>query len=179
MREHLKNNSLEIGTITEAMVVKVDSKKKETLVRIGDQLGLLPLSGMEWARMADVEKAYFETKLEDPAEVLAPGDIILVKIMKNLEESPRWILSLEQTPQADAALICLDTKTGQVKAMVGGVNFSKSQFNRATQARRQPGSAFKPIIYTTALESPPLARRKRRDSGNQEITRNDFSVLPC
>ncbi|UCG66744.1 MAG: PBP1A family penicillin-binding protein [Deltaproteobacteria bacterium] len=152
MREHLKNNSLEIGTITEAMVVKVDSKKKETLVRIGDQLGLLPLSGMEWARMADVEKAYFETKLEDPAEVLDPGDIILVKIVKDLEGSPRWILSLEQTPQANAALICLDTKTGQVKAMVGGVDFSKSQFNRATQARRQPGSAFKPIIYTTALD---------------------------
>ncbi|MBW1715542.1 MAG: PBP1A family penicillin-binding protein [Deltaproteobacteria bacterium] len=152
MREHLKNNSLEIGTITEAMVVKVDSKKKETLVRIGDQLGLLPLSDMEWARMADVEKAYFETKLEDPAEVLAPGDIILVKIIKDLEGSPRWILSLEQTPQADAALICLDTKTGQVKAMVGGVDFSKSQFNRATQARRQPGSAFKPIIYATALD---------------------------
>ena len=152
MREHLKNNSLEIGTITEATVVKVDSKKKETLVRIGDQLGLLPLSGMKWARMADVEKAYFETKLEDPAEVLAPGDIILVKIIKNLEGSPRWILSLEQTPQAEAALICLDTKTGQVKAMVGGVDFSKSQFNRATQARRQPGSAFKPIIYTAALD---------------------------
>jgi len=152
MREHLKNNSLEIGTITEAMVVKVDSKKKETLVRIGDQLGLLPLPNMEWARMADVEKAYFETKLEDPAEVLAPGDIILVKIIKALEGSPRWILSLEQTPQTDAALICLDTKTGQVKAMVGGVDFSKSQFNRATQARRQPGSAFKPIIYTTALD---------------------------
>ncbi len=152
MREHLKNNSLEIGTITEATVVKVDSKKKETLVRIGDQLGLLPLSGMEWARMADVEKAYFETKLEDPAEVLAPGDIILVKIIKDLEGSPRWILSLEQTPQAEAALICLDTKTGQVKAMVGGVDFSKSQFNRATQARRQPGSAFKPIIYTAALD---------------------------
>ncbi len=152
MREHLKNNSLEIGTITEAMVVKVDSKKKETLVRFGDQLGLLPLLDMEWARMADVEKAYFETKLEDPAEVLAPGDIILVKIIKDLEGSPRWILSLEQTPQTDAALICLDTKTGQVKAMVGGVDFSKSQFNRATQARRQPGSAFKPIIYTTALD---------------------------
>jgi len=152
MREHLKNNSLEIETITEAMVVKVDRKKKETLVRIGDQLGLLPLSGMKWARMADVEKAYFETKLEDPAEVLAPGDIILVKIIKDLEGSPRWILSLEQTPQADVALICLDTKTGQVKAMVGGVDFSKSQFNRATQARRQPGSAFKPIIYTTALD---------------------------
>ncbi len=152
MREHLKNNSLEIGTITEAMVVKVDSKKKETLVRIGDQLGLLPLSDMEWARMVDVEKAYFETKLEDPAKVLAPGDIILVKIIKDLEGSPRWILSLEQTPQTDAALICLDTKTGQVKAMVGGVDFSKSQFNRATQARRQPGSAFKPIIYTTALD---------------------------
>ena len=152
MGERLKTNPLGVGAVTEGMVVEVDSKKKETLVRMGDQLGLLPLSGMKWARMVDIEKAYFETKLEDPADVLAPGDIILVKAVKKLDGSPGWVLSLEQTPQAEAALICLDAKTGQVKGMVGGVDFSKSQFNRATQARRQPGSAFKPIIYTTALD---------------------------
>jgi penicillin-binding protein 1A len=59
---------------------------------------------------------------------------------------------LEQPPETQAALVCLEAKTGYVKAMVGGLDFSKSQFNRAIQARRQPGSAFKPIIYAAALD---------------------------
>jgi penicillin-binding protein 1A len=153
MVERLEEKPLEVGATVEGMVVKVDSVKKETLVRIGDQLGLLPLSAMEWARKIDPEKAYFESKLNDPAEVLAPGDVILVKVEEEREGSPGWLLSLEQEPAAEAALICVDTKTGQVKAMVGGLDFSKSQFNRAIQAKRQPGSAFKPIIYTTALDN--------------------------
>jgi penicillin-binding protein 1A len=153
MVERLGDSPLEVGATVEGMVVEVDSVKKETLVRIGDHLGLLPLSGMEWARMVDPEKAYFESKLNDPAKVLAPGDLILVKVEEKLEGSPGWILSLEQKPVAEAALICLDTKTGHVKAMVGGLDFSESQFNRAIQAKRQPGSAFKPIIYTAALDN--------------------------
>ena len=150
--ERSSKSPLEIGAITEGTVIKVDSIKKETLVQIGDKKGLLPLSGMKWARMVDPEKAYFESKLEDPADVLAPGDIIMVKIIEKSKDFPHLILSLEQTPEAQAALFCLEAKTGYVKAMVGGLDFSKSQFNRATQARRQPGSAFKPIIYATALD---------------------------
>jgi penicillin-binding protein 1A len=61
-------------------------------------------------------------------------------------------VALEQTPQAEAALLCIEAQTGQVKAMVGGRDFESSQFNRAIQSRRQPGSAFKPIIYAAALE---------------------------
>ena len=61
-------------------------------------------------------------------------------------------ISLEQTPLVESALICMEAGTGQVKAMVGGRDFSQSQFNRAIQARRQPGSAFKPIIYAAALD---------------------------
>ncbi|UCH01008.1 MAG: PBP1A family penicillin-binding protein [Deltaproteobacteria bacterium] len=152
MIEKLKNNPLEIGLITEGIVAKVDSRKKQTLVRIGDQTGLLPLSGMTWARKVDPEKAYSKDKLKNPADVLASGDIILVKVIKKTKGFPGWILSLEQTPEAQAALLCLDAKTGYVKALVGGLDFSKSQFNRATQARRQPGSAFKPIIYAAALD---------------------------
>jgi len=152
MIKRLSENPLVIGSITEGVVIKVDSKKKETLLRIGDKKGILPLSDMGWARMADPEKAYFESKLKDPADVLTPGDIIMVKVIKEAKDFPGWILSLEQTPEAQAALICLEAKTGYVKAMVGGLDFSKSQFNRATQARRQPGSAFKPIIYAAALD---------------------------
>jgi len=152
MIERVNKNPLEIGAITEGIVTKVDSRKKETLVRIGDKKGILPLSGMKWARMVDPETAYFETKLKDPADVLTPGDIIMVKVVGKAKGFPGWILSLEQPPEVQAALLCLEAKTGYVKTMVGGLDFSKSQFNRATQARRQPGSAFKAIIYSAALD---------------------------
>jgi penicillin-binding protein 1A len=62
------------------------------------------------------------------------------------------IFALDQTPEAQAALYAMDPRSGGVKAMVGGYDFKKSQFNRATQAKRNPGSAFKPIIYGAALE---------------------------
>ena len=153
INERPSKNPLEIGTTTQGTVIKVDSIKKETLVQVGDKKGILPLSNMKWARIIDLEKAYYESKLRDPADVLTPGDIITVKIMKISEDFPHLILSLEQTPEVQAALFCLEAKTGYVKAMVGGLDFYKSQFNRAIQARRQPGSAFKPIIYAAALDN--------------------------
>jgi penicillin-binding protein 1A len=67
-------------------------------------------------------------------------------------KGPPWQLSLEQEPVVQGALFCLEPATGRVRAMVGGRDFSASQFNRAIQARRQPGSAFKPIIYAAALD---------------------------
>ncbi len=73
-----------------------------------------------------------------------------------MKESPKkdqtLLLSLEQEPLVQGALLCLDPKTGYVRAMVGGRDFSESQFNRAISSRRQPGSAFKPVIYGAALE---------------------------
>ena len=59
---------------------------------------------------------------------------------------------LQQEPEVQGALLALDVKTGAVKAMVGGYDFEKSKFNRATQAMRQVGSAFKPIVYAAAIE---------------------------
>jgi penicillin-binding protein 1A len=152
LMDELRAQTLEEGTVTKGVVMRVDSAKKETLVKIGDHYGLLPISGMQWARPFDPETAYYETKLKDPAKVLTPGDVILVRIVKEGNDAPGLILSLEQEPRAQAALLCMEAKTGHIKAMVGGVDFAKSQFNRAIQARRQPGSAFKPIIYAAALD---------------------------
>ena len=59
---------------------------------------------------------------------------------------------MEQTPEAQGALLCIEAETGQVKAMIGGRDFRQTQFNRAVQSRRQPGSAFKPIIYAAAID---------------------------
>ena len=74
------------------------------------------------------------------------GDVIFVKKNNNL-----W--SLKQYPKVNGGIIALDPFTGDVKALVGGFNFKSSEFNRVTQAKRQPGSAFKPIVYAAALEN--------------------------
>ncbi|MFW6147127.1 MAG: penicillin-binding protein 1A [Thermodesulfobacteriota bacterium] len=150
--DELKEQALEVGMVVKGIVIRVDSEQKKTLVNLGDSYGVLPLAHMEWARPFDPETAYYETKLRDPAEVLTPGDVILVRIMDKADDAPELILSLEQEPRPQAALLCLEADTGYVKAMVGGVDFTQSQFNRAIQARRQPGSAFKPLIYAAALD---------------------------
>ena len=68
------------------------------------------------------------------------------------ESASALTVSLEQTPLVDGALLALDNKTGQICAMVGGLSFSRSKFNRATQAMRQLGSSFKPVVYTAAID---------------------------
>ena len=80
------------------------------------------------------------------SEIFNIGDIIFVKKEKNI-----W--RLKQYPKVDGGIVALDPYTGDVKALVGGFNFRSSEFNRVTQAKRQPGSAFKPIVYAAALEN--------------------------
>jgi len=78
--------------------------------------------------------------------IFSPGDIILVK-----KENKSW--DLKQYPKVNGGIVAIDPYTGDVKALVGGFSFKSSEFNRVTQAKRQPGSAFKPIVYATALEN--------------------------
>ncbi len=80
------------------------------------------------------------------------GDVILVRLKAKKNAADPWPLALEQTPQVQSALLCMESETGNVRAMVGGRDFTNSQFNRAIQSQRQPGSAFKPIIYAAALD---------------------------
>ena len=61
-------------------------------------------------------------------------------------------MTLEQTPLVEGAVLAIDNRTGQIRAMVGGYSFARSKFNRATQAYRQMGSTFKPIVYTAAID---------------------------
>lgn len=78
------------------------------------------------------------------------GDLVFMEPMSK-GDGQRWLL--RQRPEVDGAVVALDPHTGRVLAMSGGFSFRQSQFNRATQARRQPGSAFKPFVYLAALES--------------------------
>jgi penicillin-binding protein 1A len=166
VRESLAENPLEPGKVTEGLVIAVDDEGKNVTVRIGGVKGILPLEHMGWARKPDPDVLHINALVSLPSEVLSPGDVILVRIVSRLEdegkqetegepdeeENKGWILALEQVPEVEGALLCMEAETGLVRAIIGGRDFRTSQFNRAIQSKRQPGSAFKPIIYAAALD---------------------------
>jgi len=114
--------------------------------------GLVTMDGVRWAKAASGPTRYkAPTKV---TQVLTPGDVVYVDPMlgkdgKEIEGQYR----LRQIPEVSGGLIVMDPNTGRVLAMSGGFSFDQSQFNRATQAYRQPGSSFKPIVYSTALDN--------------------------
>jgi penicillin-binding protein 1A len=88
-------------------------------------------------------------KANSPADVLKPGDVVFVEKQEGGENAYR----LRQMPEVSGGMIAMDPHTGRVLAMVGGFSYAQSEFNRATQAMRQPGSSFKPIVYAAALDN--------------------------
>ncbi len=130
------------GDIVPAVVVAVsgrDSGVATARVRFGRYTADLNRSGFQWTRRAH------------PADLVNPGDLVEVGVV-SLEESGKATVTLEQQPQVEGALVALDNHSGQVLAMVGGFSFARSKFNRATQAHRQLGSTFKPMLYTAAID---------------------------
>jgi penicillin-binding protein 1A len=104
-------------------------------------VGIMPLDGMKWAKTGGkaVAKA---------SQVVSPGDVVYVEPTKAEGQ-----YSLRQVPEVSGAMVVEDPLTGRVLAMVGGFSYDQSQFNRATQALRQPGSSFKPFVYAAALDN--------------------------
>jgi membrane carboxypeptidase/penicillin-binding protein len=95
---------------------------------------------------------YTWTRRESAADLFKPGDLIEVARHQAGRGDGRRDVTLDQTPTAEGAMVAIDNRTGQIKAMVGGWNFNRSKFNRAVQAYRQLGSTFKPIVYTAAID---------------------------
>ncbi len=85
------------------------------------------------------------------ADVVQVGDVVMTEPTAGASGKPDRLL-LRQVPQVQGALVSLDPATGRVLAMSGGWSFEASQFNRATQAQRQPGSSFKPMVYLAAMQ---------------------------
>lgn len=142
------------GAVMEGIVESVDDGKKVALISLGKDTGILPIKEMAWARKPDPEVPYHAVRLKSPGEALKNGDIIRCMVKGRSEDDPdKWLLSLEQEPEVQGAVIAIESKSGRVRAMVGGYDFRVSQFDRVNQSRRQPGSAFKPIIYAAALDS--------------------------
>jgi len=122
--------------------VVLASERSLALVQIGDYRAKVGPAEIAWTRRGNV------------ADVLPRGTIapFLVQSLSEPGGKKEARVVLEQEPKVEGALLALDVKTGAVKAMVGGYDFERSKFNRATQARRQVGSAFKPIVYAAAIE---------------------------
>ncbi|NVM57139.1 MAG: penicillin-binding protein 1A [Desulfobacterales bacterium] len=148
----LDKEPLEPDKIVQGVVVAVNDREKMATVRIGREQGRLHLVDMRWARKPDPEVAHYNARVKQVSDVLEMGDVILVQVKGRQEETEMWDLALAQTPALEGALLCMEAETGHVKALIGGQDFKVSQFNRAIQSRRQPGSAFKPIIYAAALD---------------------------
>ena len=152
LKESADGNGLEKGAVVKGVVIGVSGEEKKASIRLHEGLGTLPVENMEWARTPDPEIASGSVKISDPTKVLKVGDIILVRLIEQDANAGSWVLALEQEPDAQGALLSMENGTGHVKAMVGGLDFKISQFNRAIQSRRQPGSSFKPFTYAAALD---------------------------
>ncbi|WP_284943880.1 penicillin-binding protein 1A [Acidisoma cladoniae] len=118
-------------------------------------IGTLSLSTVRWARHAGNDGANLGPAPRRMADVVTPGDVVMIEPT----DGSATEVSLRQIPQVQGSLVTMDPLTGRVLAMVGGWSYGLSQFNRVTQAQRQPGSGFKPLVYLTAMEQniPPDA----------------------
>ena len=118
-------------------------------------LGVVPLAELAWARPWRKGQR-LGPKVDAAGDALAVGDVVLVEPVAKAADGktyPPATFGLRQIPQIQGALVALDPHTGRVLAMSGGYDFELSEFNRVSQALRQPGSAFKPFVYMAALDS--------------------------
>jgi penicillin-binding protein 1A len=137
---------LKKGQTTRALVTNVDDTKKTISVLMGAVRGQISLPGYSWALRGGTGPA---------SSVVKPRDVIWVGVLEdgaNKAVDAVLSVSLEQIPQVQGALVSIDARTGELLAMEGGYDFKLSEFNRAVQAMRQPGSAYKPLIYAAAME---------------------------
>ena len=126
--------------------------KKEVSGSLSDErvVGTIALKDMKWAlRIRDGIKKSHKVKSAD--KVLKAGDLIYVEALDPTNNPGAF--RLRQLPEVSGGIVVMDPHTGRVLAMAGGFSFAASQFNRATQAKRQPGSAFKPFVYAAALDN--------------------------
>ncbi len=140
-----------------ALVLQV--KHREAVIYVEGIKGVIPFSLAKWAYPPRNEDGVRPSKMNSLQEALKVGDVVIVQRPKNavdliteeyVSNTDHWALG--QRPLVEGAIVAMDPHSGRILAMSGGYNFNDSEFNRATQAYRQPGSAFKPFVYLAALD---------------------------
>jgi len=128
------------GAMEKAVVVEVG--RREALLKLGGFRARLDMEGVRWTGAVSMKR------------LLDVGDLVLVRLPDELPGEPEAVIpvSLLQEPEVEGALIAMDNQTGAIRAMVGGFDFARSEFNRAIQSTLQCGSAFKPFVYLTAFQ---------------------------
>lgn len=132
-----------------ALVLSVKNDQAEIGLKDGTT-GVIPLAEVKWAHKNLPDQTFGEEIKEVP-QALSVGDVVWAEPIKR-KGYPEDSYALRQIPDVEGAMVVLDPHTGRVLALVGGYSFKRSQFNRVTQAKRQPGSAFKPFVYLAALD---------------------------
>lgn len=171
-------NLVHSGQEVTGVVYGVNDQFKIAFVSIGGSMGVIPMNGMLWAKKRNLSAdAILGSMPVHPSQVLKQGDVVKVTIvsdkaialkdlvskenkkgtisaeLKKVFENEKFLhLALDQVPEVEGALVSLELKNNEILALVGGKDFKNSQFNRALQSSRQPGSAFKPFIFALALE---------------------------
>lgn len=162
LQQMIKNNEFTLlKGQTLAVVTDMDATRAKIMFADGAK-GYLYMPLLKWTRRV-IDDGVLGPEIKQPEDILNKLDVVLVapateeqkKELKASHQKNAW--DLEQIPEVNGAMVVLDPHTGRVLAMSGGYAYGKSEFNRATQARRQPGSAFKPFVYVAALENgiPP------------------------
>jgi penicillin-binding protein 1A len=128
------------GLSVTAVVTKFDKRQQVVNLRLGESGGILQ------------EPARGQPRAAGLLSSLRPGDVVQVRLKDRDRRQNRWVAELIPAPMVQAALVSMEIKTGKVRVLMGGKDYGDSTFNRATQAHRQPGSAFKPIIYAAAVD---------------------------
>ncbi len=161
-----------LGSIIDGVVTKVDDKLGFVFVRFAENKGLIDIDTMAWARKPDPSIRSDFALIKKPSDALKSGDVIQIKVVDGKFKSERIdnlikekkvkikpedlkdfaLLELEQDPLVEGALLSIDQRSQDILALVGGFDFTRSKFNRALQAARQTGSAFKTIVYLSALD---------------------------
>ncbi len=146
LQKILRNFPIVAG-LKPAIVIKLN--EQSALVQTRTSAVTIPWEGLNWA------KPYIEVNRQGPkptsaAEILELGDLIYINPLQSVTEPDQWRLT--QIPLVTGAIVSIDPNNGSLKALSGGFDFFYSKFNRATQAKRQPGSSFKPFIYSAAIE---------------------------
>jgi penicillin-binding protein 1A len=130
---------MSVGQIVPALVTGIEGTTIQ--LRVGSM------------RVTVDKKGYAWTNKTSPAQLVSRGDLVETRLLSMGDATTSATGTLEQTPEVEGAVLILDNRTGQILTMVGGYSFDRSKFNRATQAYRQVGSAFKPFVYTAAIDS--------------------------
>jgi penicillin-binding protein 1A len=137
-----------------AVVRDVNEVRATVLTRDGT-LGQIPLDELKWARKW-IKGEYVGARIKAATEVLSVGDVVIVEELPDAKsdqvDAEYSTFGLRQIPEINGGIVAMDPHTGRVLAMSGGFDYTLSEYNRATQAKRQPGSAFKPFVYAVALE---------------------------